>query len=110
MPNASVTGCERSKPHGAGGRMSLIVTLVIGGLVGWFASVLMKTNGQMGIAANVVVGVVGAFLGGVIAGALGLGSVSVEPLGGLVVAIGGAVALIALLLLLGIFDRFVPAR
>ena len=88
--------------------MSLIVTLVIGGLVGWIASIFMKTDGQMGIAANVVVGIVGSFLGGVIANALGLGTT--EPLGGLVIAIGGAVALIALLVLLGIFDRFAPAR
>ena len=88
--------------------MSLIVTLVIGGLVGWLASIFMKTDARMGIVANVVVGVVGSFLGGVIANALGLGSA--EPLGGLVIAIGGAVALLALLLLLGVFDRFVPAR
>ena len=88
--------------------MSLIVTLVIGGLVGWIASLFMKTDGQMGIAANVVVGIVGSFAGGVIANALGLGTT--DPLGGLVISIGGAVALIALLLLLGVFDRFVPAR
>ena len=88
--------------------MSLIVTLVIGGLVGWLASLFMKTDGQMGIAANVVVGIVGSFAGGVIANALGLGTT--DPLGGLVISIGGAVALIALLLLLGVFDRFVPAR
>jgi uncharacterized membrane protein YeaQ/YmgE (transglycosylase-associated protein family) len=88
--------------------MSLIVTLVIGGLVGWIASIFMKTDGQMGVVANVVVGIVGSFLGGVLANALGLGTT--EPLGGLVISIGGAVALIALLLLLGIFDRFVPAR
>jgi uncharacterized membrane protein YeaQ/YmgE (transglycosylase-associated protein family) len=88
--------------------MTLIVTLVVGGIVGWLASLLMKTDGQLGIVANVVVGVAGAFLGGMVAGALGLASA--EPLGGLVISIGGAVALIALLLLLGVFDRFVPAR
>lgn len=88
--------------------MSLIVTLVIGGIVGWLASILMKTDGQMGIVANVAVGVAGSFLGGLIANAVGLSSA--EPLGGLVIAIGGAAALIALLLVLGFFDRFVPAR
>jgi len=88
--------------------MSLIVTLVIGGLVGWIASLFMKADGQMGILANVVVGIVGSFVGGVIANALGLGTT--DPLGGLVISIGGAVALIALLVLLGVFDRFVPAR
>ena len=40
---------------------NFIVTLVIGGIVGWLASILMKTNAQMGILANVVVGVVGSF-------------------------------------------------
>jgi uncharacterized membrane protein YeaQ/YmgE (transglycosylase-associated protein family) len=88
--------------------MSLIVTLVVGGIVGWLASLLMKTDGQMGIAANVVVGIVGSFLGGVIANAAGLGTA--EPLGHLVIAIGGAAAFIALLLVLGVFDRFAPAR
>ncbi len=88
--------------------MSLIVTLVIGGIVGWLASLLMKTDGQMGIVANVAVGIAGSFLGGLIANAVGLSSA--EPLGGLVIAIGGAVAFIALLLVLGFFDRFAPAR
>jgi uncharacterized membrane protein YeaQ/YmgE (transglycosylase-associated protein family) len=88
--------------------MSWIVTLVVGGIVGWLASVLMKTDGRMGIAANVVVGIVGSFLGGVLANAMGLGTA--DPLGALVIAIGGAVALLALLLVLGVFDRFVPAR
>ncbi|HET7747302.1 MAG TPA: GlsB/YeaQ/YmgE family stress response membrane protein, partial [Vicinamibacteria bacterium] len=36
--------------------MSLIVMLIVGGVVGWLASILMKTNGQMGILANVIVG------------------------------------------------------
>ena len=40
--------------------MGLIVTLVIGGIVGWLASILMKTNAQMGIVANVLVGIVGS--------------------------------------------------
>lgn len=88
--------------------MSLIVTLVVGGIVGWLASILMKTDGRMGIVANVAVGIAGSFLGGLIANAVGLGTV--DPLGGLVTAIGGAVALIALLLVLGFFDRFAPAR
>jgi uncharacterized membrane protein YeaQ/YmgE (transglycosylase-associated protein family) len=50
--------------------VDLLVTLIIGGIVGWLASILMKTNGQMGILANVVVGIVGSFLGIAIADAL----------------------------------------
>ena len=41
-----------------------IVWLVIGGLIGWIASVVMRTDGQQGILLNIVVGVIGAILGG----------------------------------------------
>jgi len=44
--------------------MNLFVWLVVGGLIGWLASVLMKTDGQQGLFLNVVVGIVGALLGG----------------------------------------------
>ena len=50
---------------------NFIVTLIIGGVVGWLASILMKTNAQMGILANVIVGVIGSFLGVFVANALG---------------------------------------
>jgi len=51
--------------------MNLIVTLIIGGVLGWLASIVMKTNAQMGLIANIVVGVVGAWLGGWLAGSDG---------------------------------------
>ncbi len=44
--------------------MNFIIWLVIGGLIGWLVSMLMKTDGQQGIFLNVIVGVVGAMLGG----------------------------------------------
>jgi uncharacterized membrane protein YeaQ/YmgE (transglycosylase-associated protein family) len=44
--------------------MNLIIWLVVGGLIGWLASLLMKTDGQQGILLNVVVGIVGALLAG----------------------------------------------
>jgi uncharacterized membrane protein YeaQ/YmgE (transglycosylase-associated protein family) len=44
--------------------VNIIIWLVIGGLIGWVASVVMRTDGQQGILLNVVVGVVGAILGG----------------------------------------------
>lgn len=44
--------------------MNIIIWLVVGGLIGWVASLLMRTNGQQGIFLNVVVGIVGAALGG----------------------------------------------
>jgi len=80
---------------------SLIVTVIIGGVVGWLASVVMKTNAQMGLVANVVVGIVGSFLGGWIFGALGIGAMG--TLAHWVVAVVGAMALIALLRAFGIF-------
>ena len=83
--------------------MGWIVTLIIGGIVGWLASIVMKTNAQMGLIANVLVGVVGSSLGFWIAGLLGL-----EPTGGIlrfVVAIAGAALLIFILGKLGIFRK-----
>ena len=44
--------------------MNLVVWLIVGGLIGWLASILMRTNGQQGMFLNVVVGIVGAMLGG----------------------------------------------
>ena len=46
--------------------MGLILWLVIGGVIGWLASIVMRTDAQQGILLNVVVGIVGAFLGGLI--------------------------------------------
>ncbi|MCU0943667.1 MAG: GlsB/YeaQ/YmgE family stress response membrane protein [Hydrogenophaga sp.] len=44
--------------------MNLIIWLIVGGVIGWLASILMKTDGQQGVILNVVVGVVGAMVGG----------------------------------------------
>jgi len=44
--------------------MNIILWLVIGGLIGWVASIIMRTNAQQGMFLNVVVGIVGALLGG----------------------------------------------
>jgi uncharacterized membrane protein YeaQ/YmgE (transglycosylase-associated protein family) len=46
--------------------MNLIAWLVIGGVVGWIASLIMETDKQQGIFLNIVVGIVGAFLGGLL--------------------------------------------
>jgi uncharacterized membrane protein YeaQ/YmgE (transglycosylase-associated protein family) len=81
--------------------MGWIISLIIGGIVGWLASMVMKTDAQMGWIANVLVGVVGSMLGFWIAGALGM-----APAGGImrfVISIAGAVLLIFILRKLGIF-------
>lgn len=46
--------------------MGILVLLVVGGILGWLASLVMRTDGQQGIILNVVVGVIGAFLAGFI--------------------------------------------
>ncbi len=82
--------------------MSWIITLIIGGIVGWLASIVMKTNAQMGLIANVLVGVGGSMLGYWLAGLLGI-----EPTGILrfLVAIAGAALLIFILGKLGVFRK-----
>jgi len=75
--------------------MHLIVTLIIGGVVGWLASIVMKTNAQMGVLANIVVGIVGSLLGYWIAGLIGLSANGV--IASWLIAVAGAVVLIAIL-------------
>jgi uncharacterized membrane protein YeaQ/YmgE (transglycosylase-associated protein family) len=87
---------------------NLIVTLIIGGVIGWLASILMKTNAQMGIVANVIVGIIGSFLGGFVANALGVRAHSTPA--SWVVAVLGAALLIALLRALGVFNRMGHVR
>jgi uncharacterized membrane protein YeaQ/YmgE (transglycosylase-associated protein family) len=83
--------------------MDLLVTLLIGGIVGWLASIMMRTNGQMGLLANIVVGIIGSFIGFTIAGAMNIGSDG--AVGRWVISIAGASLLIALLSVLGVFRR-----
>jgi uncharacterized membrane protein YeaQ/YmgE (transglycosylase-associated protein family) len=81
--------------------MNWIVTIVVGGIVGWLASIVMKTNAQMGLIANVLVGIVGSSLGFWLAGALGLAAPG--TLAQWLVAVAGAAILIVILKALGIF-------
>jgi uncharacterized membrane protein YeaQ/YmgE (transglycosylase-associated protein family) len=79
--------------------MNLIIWLVVGGIVGWLASLIMKTDAQQGIILNVVVGVVGAMIGGwVISPIVGAGTVNQGDfsLGALFVSLLGAVILLAI--------------
>lgn len=46
--------------------MNIIILLVVGGVLGWLASIVMRTDGQQGIFLNIVVGIVGALLAGFI--------------------------------------------
>jgi uncharacterized membrane protein YeaQ/YmgE (transglycosylase-associated protein family) len=79
--------------------MTLILWLIIGGLLGWLASIVMKTNDKQGIFLNIVVGIVGAFLGGLLlaplfrTGTINQGDFSI---GSLFVSFLGAVILLAI--------------
>jgi uncharacterized membrane protein YeaQ/YmgE (transglycosylase-associated protein family) len=80
--------------------MDLIITLIIGGVIGWIASIVMKSNAQMGMIANVIIGIVGSFLGMWAAGAMG--STPDGP-AKYVVSLIGAMVLIAIVRALGLF-------
>jgi uncharacterized membrane protein YeaQ/YmgE (transglycosylase-associated protein family) len=79
--------------------MNFIIWLVVGGLIGWVASMIMKTDAQQGIILNVVVGIVGAFLGGLVlaplfhTGTINQGDFSI---GSLFVSFLGAIILLAI--------------
>lgn len=77
--------------------MYILIWLLFGGLVGWIASIITNNNKRMGILANIVIGILGSFLGGWIASLIGIGSFSNFSLNGMLVAIGGAVILIFIL-------------
>ena len=83
--------------------MGFITALIIGGIVGWLASMVMKTNAQMGLIANIIVGIVGSMVGFWVAGLFGLAA-----MGGIVrfiVAIAGAALLIFILQKFGLFKK-----
>jgi uncharacterized membrane protein YeaQ/YmgE (transglycosylase-associated protein family) len=83
--------------------MGWLTSLIIGGIVGWLASIVMKTNAQMGLIANILVGIVGSMLGFWIAGLLGIGGGG--SIVGFLIALGGAVLLIFVLQKLGLFKK-----
>jgi uncharacterized membrane protein YeaQ/YmgE (transglycosylase-associated protein family) len=78
--------------------MGLLIWAIVGGVVGWIASLIMKTDGQQGIILNIVVGIVGAFLAGfLISPLLGIGTInSGLSVGTFAVSILGAVILLAI--------------
>lgn len=77
--------------------MGILSWIVLGGLAGWIASIIMKKNASMGIIANIVVGVVGAFIGGFVMSYFGGWAVTGFNIKSFVVALVGAVILLAVL-------------
>lgn len=84
--------------------MGIIIWLIMGGIVGWIASMIMGTSGRQGIILNVVVGIVGAVLGGWLIGPLiGAGSINDGiTIMSFIVSLIGAVILLAII---GLFQR-----
>ena len=75
--------------------MGIILWLIIGGVIGWLASIIMRTDAQQGILLNVVVGIVGAFIGGLIfsGGSINNSGLSIYSF---LVSLLGAVVLLAI--------------
>jgi len=69
----------------------------MGGIAGWIASIITRNNGRMGIILNIVVGLVGAAIGGVISHFTGLGGITIFSFWGMGFAILGAVILLAVI-------------
>jgi uncharacterized membrane protein YeaQ/YmgE (transglycosylase-associated protein family) len=78
--------------------MNFIIWLVVGGILGWLASLVMKTDAQQGIGLNIIVGIVGALIGGwLISPLIGGGTINQGDFSvmGLVSSLIGAIILLA---------------
>jgi len=85
--------------------VNFVVWIIIGGIIGWLASMIMRTNAQQGILLNIVVGIVGAFLAGLLLSPLlGIGTINESnfSIPALLVSLGGAVILLAIV---NLFNR-----
>ncbi|HUP25161.1 MAG TPA: GlsB/YeaQ/YmgE family stress response membrane protein [Thermoanaerobaculia bacterium] len=79
--------------------MNLIIWLVVGGLLGWLASLIMKTDSQQGIILNVVVGIIGALIAGfVLTPMFGEGTINSGDFSamGLILSLVGSIVLLAI--------------
>ncbi|GIK55529.1 MAG: transglycosylase [Chloroflexota bacterium] len=78
--------------------MNFIIWIIVGGILGWLASMVMRTNGQQGLILNILVGIVGAFIAGlVLTPLLGIATINQNnfSLPGLIVSFMGALILLA---------------
>lgn len=76
--------------------MGFIAWIILGALAGWIASMIMRTDAEQGAIGNIIVGIVGAVIGGFLMQLFGASGVSGFNLYSLIVAIGGAVVLLAI--------------
>ncbi|WAW14487.1 GlsB/YeaQ/YmgE family stress response membrane protein [Peptostreptococcus equinus] len=82
--------------------MGIISWLIVGALAGWLGSIIMGKNAQMGAIANIIVGIIGAFIGGFIAQSFGGSGVSGINLYSIAISVLGAVVL---LFIVGLIQR-----
>ena len=75
--------------------MGIILWLIIGGIVGWLASIIMRTDAQQGIILNIVVGIIGAVIGGLVTGGGNINNAGLT-LGTFLVSLLGAIILLAI--------------
>lgn len=80
--------------------MGILAWILLGALAGWLASIIAGRNERMGCFANIAVGIIGAFIGGGIFRALGGAGITGFNLWSLLVAVTGAIILLAVLELL----------
>jgi uncharacterized membrane protein YeaQ/YmgE (transglycosylase-associated protein family) len=74
--------------------MNFILWLIVGGIIGWIASMIMRTDAQQGILLNIVVGIIGALLAGWLITPL-VGGATIS-LSGLLISLVGAIVLLAI--------------
>ncbi|MEZ5681096.1 MAG: GlsB/YeaQ/YmgE family stress response membrane protein [Erythrobacter sp.] len=77
--------------------MGWIIAIIVGGIIGWLASLVMNRDASMGIFWNIVVGIVGSFLGGFIGQAVGVGATLTSfSVPGLLMSLLGAIVLLGI--------------
>ena len=80
--------------------IGFIVWLIVGGIIGWIASMVMKTDAQQGVFLNIIVGIIGAFLGGWLGSVMGIGGADINDgafnLSSLLLSLVGAIVLLAI--------------
>jgi uncharacterized membrane protein YeaQ/YmgE (transglycosylase-associated protein family) len=91
-----VFNTHKSKSNFPEDEMNIVLWIIFGALAGWIASMIMGANAQMGALANIVVGIVGALIGGFIMNAFGAQGVTGFNLTSLIVSVLGAVVLLFL--------------
>lgn len=76
--------------------VNILLWIIVGGLAGWVASMIMKTDSSMGIPLNIVVGIIGAMIGGWLMNMLFGTDMALFSIGGFLTAVLGAIILLAI--------------